>query len=312
MNIMTLLTIVVQFALSIPLFFLINWIGNNTSIRGYISFTLPYTGDTRPGFNFILRVFTPVVYIIIVSAALKEMGLDVLTKNIYLITLYYFIFRWVLICLTKDILPLYNWSLQMFYLVCSLGVSYFIYAKFLRFNISLLPDLKDLTNAVWLSIFAFVYYISNQMKLSYARSIHRREKYFINKYNEFSKKFDKYIPSTFPAELRMLVYSIMIVENYNRPPLVRLLEYIVFFLFRGEKSMGIMQVKSKKFITNQKSIEMACKKIHQDYKNTDESIHQTIYKYNPSEEYVETVYSIFRYLIESNNPSDQTYNPIPY
>lgn len=298
---MTILIIFVQLLLSIPLFFLINWIGHNTSNTGYIYFTLMYKGDERPGFNFVLRVFTPVIYIILISAILKEFGYDIFTINIYFITLYYFIFRWLFICLSKDMFKLYDWRNQIIYLMFSFTFSYFIYKKFLLNNISLLPDLKELTNAIWISICVFIYYISNQVKLPYKSSINRRNKYFIDRYNKFSKKFDKYIPTYLPSDLKILVYSIMIVENYNRPFLVRLLEYTAFFISRKEKSMGIMQVKSKKYISSKNSIKLACEKIYKDFLASQGDILATIYKYNPSTDYVNNVATIFDFLLKQTS-----------
>lgn len=49
--------------------------------------------EEAPALNFLIRVLAPIVYIIIVSSILYYFGLDKYVWNIYLVNIYYIIFR---------------------------------------------------------------------------------------------------------------------------------------------------------------------------------------------------------------------------
>jgi len=51
-----------------------------------------------------------------------------------------------------------------------------------------------------------------------------------------------------------IIYAIMIYEDYNRPRLIRLVEYSWFFLTKKPLTMGIMQVRSNTYINDIESV----------------------------------------------------------
>lgn len=93
----------------------------------------------------------------------------------------------------------------------------------------------------------------------------------------------------------------MIYENYNRPPLVRLIEYIKFFI-SGTASLGIMQITSEKFINNNESVKLGYKMIRDTYYSINKKVKlekrlkKVIFMYNKSNKYIEEVLSIY-YLL---------------
>ena len=60
---------------------------------------------------------------------------------------------------------------------------------------------------------------------------------------------------------KLIVYAIMILNNYERPKILRKFDNAIFKINGAPKKLGIMQVSSKKFITDSESIELVCKKI---------------------------------------------------
>ena len=60
---------------------------------------------------------------------------------------------------------------------------------------------------------------------------------------------------------KLIVYSIMILNNYERPSVLRKVDNTMFKINGLPRKLGIMQVLSKKFITDSESIEIVCKKI---------------------------------------------------
>ena len=79
--------------LGIGLFFLINWIGKHSYSIGYIEISIFVKTEEAPALNFLIRVLTPIVYIIIVSTTLYYFGLDKYVWNIYFVNIYYIDFR---------------------------------------------------------------------------------------------------------------------------------------------------------------------------------------------------------------------------
>lgn len=124
----------------------------------------------------------------------------------------------------------------------------------------------------------------------------------LKKYLKFKRKYTKYISCKNNTYLAIF-FSIMIMENYNRPWYLRLLEYTIFIYRKiiykeACMSLGIMQVRTSKIIGNIKSIKLADEIIYNEYTRlktlTDfEKIEHIAYKYNPSNLYKEEIYKIY-------------------
>lgn len=85
--------LLVHVFLGIVLFFLINWIGKHSYSIGYMEISIFVQTEEAPALNFLIRVLTPVVYIIIVSAVLYNFGLDKFVLNIFLVNPLFQVFR---------------------------------------------------------------------------------------------------------------------------------------------------------------------------------------------------------------------------
>ena len=85
--------LLIQILLGIGLFFLINWIGKHSYSIGYMEISIFIKTEEAPALNFLIRVLTPIVYIIIVSTILYYFGLDKYVLNIFLVNIYYIVFR---------------------------------------------------------------------------------------------------------------------------------------------------------------------------------------------------------------------------
>jgi hypothetical protein len=96
---------------------------------------------------------------------------------------------------------------------------------------------------------------------------------------------------------KILVKAICIAENLQRPPWVRKIESVTRF-FRSEGTYGIMQVKSKKQVSDVKSVNIA---ISQYFKNTAwitdiDKLKAYIKLYNNDERYAEIVLRVMHFL----------------
>ena len=115
--------LLVQIILGVGLFFLINWIGKHSYSIGYMEISIFVKTEEAPALNFLIRVLTPIVYIIIVSTSLYYFGLDKFVWNIYLVNIYYILLRLIINLATNRGLLL-NWYRQFLYWTAIVVISY--------------------------------------------------------------------------------------------------------------------------------------------------------------------------------------------
>jgi len=97
----------------------------------------------------------------------------------------------------------------------------------------------------------------------------------------------------------LVLLSIALLENVNRPFWVRKIEY--FFYFTGLvkiQTFGLMQIRSKIPISDEESIEIAAKYVHQIGSNDIYKIGNT---YNGSNEYAKCLNYVYLHLTQLTN-----------
>jgi len=299
----------VQILFSFILYFIVNWIGDKTISMGYITMGVQMKKDETPAFNFLFRVLSPVVYIILIGAILQSVNGEKYIINLYLITVYYWGIRLGYVIVTNKV-QLTNWVRQGFYWIISIGLSMWVYHVIEKVEM-ILPEPKDLLNQFWILVLLFLYGVFNNIKLSDEKTINRKYRYIRSRYTVFSNKYGSLINKYFHNDLyEALTYSIMIYEDYNRPRIIRWIEYIRFFITKKEHSLGIMQVKTTTYINNKDSLLLAMniiktntQKIIAENENSDYIIayiwaSRVVSMYNTGNTYVDEVMFIFKYLLE--------------
>lgn len=256
--------IVVQLLLALILFFIVNWIGKYSYSIGYMSIEMFVKSDDAPAFNFVVRILTPVVYLLLVASALYLLDLDAYVYNFYAVSLYYIVIRLVVNLLTGRGLLL-NWYKQIFYWCGIMVLSYYTYEKIIITKKNLIPDFTTLSNELWIIVLIFLYQIFNRVNFSNRGTIKRKDSYLRYQFSKFSKEYGVIINSLENKKLIILAYSILINENFNRPYVVRFLEKVSFFLTRKPHTLGIMQVQSNKMITDRESVLLGVEKIKNNY-----------------------------------------------
>ena len=91
--------------------------------------------------------------------------------------------------------------------------------------------------------------------------------------------------------------AVCIAENLQRPPWFRKIESSLS-LFKAEGTYGVMQVKSKKRLSDEESVIISIRKF---FKNTAsisniDSLREIIKKYNGNERYIDIVLKIMSFL----------------
>lgn len=250
--------------LAFVLFFLLNWIGHHSIHTGYIRMSILAKADEAPAFNFLYRAFSPVAYITVVSAVFYQLNQNWLIQNIYLVVVYYFIFRLAFNLITGRGLLL-NWFTQIAYMLVSIPMSYYVYNKLILHKEFLFPTADELGSAVWLAIIAYIYHTFNSIKFSNERTKTRKANYLDNRYKKYKNAYGEIIKNIARTEqLEALIYAILITEAFNRPKAYRLIENLLFY-FGFAKTLGVMQVTTEKYINDRESVQVGATKIVNDY-----------------------------------------------
>lgn len=282
-----------QIILGIGLFFLINWIGKHSYSIGYMEISIFVKTEEAPALNFLIRVLTPVIYIIIVSTILYYFGLDDYVWNIFLVNIYYIIFRLLFNLLTNRGLLL-NWYRQFLYWGAIVVISYFTYEKLIKVKTNILPDFTTVANELWIIILIFVFQVTNNIRLSQDGSVKRKQNYLKSRYNYFNNLYGKKIKEITQNEvLEAITYAILIYEDFNRPKLARVIENIKFRLTKKTHTLGVMQVSTNKLLTDNESVILGTTKIVGAYKLHLQKVGEE------NEEYYE--WSVMRQIIEDYN-----------
>lgn len=249
---------VIQIVVAGVMFFVTNWLGGHTPIdRGYVTLSLIAVDDTMPAFNFVFKTLTPLVqYILFIALCQIVTPFAFLLANSYMIIVYYWLYRGLYYIL-RGAFHLANWPIFLLYMIVSVGIAIWIYG-FVESVDSILPGKEALRDQLWILIAIFVYQVVNGLQINRTGTEDRKHRYALCKYHEFAKKYSDIVDANCEYVVDAdLLFAIIIVENYNRPPLVRMVENLKFRMTHKRMSLGIMQVKTDKMIDDKESIKQA-------------------------------------------------------
>jgi hypothetical protein len=82
---MSLEIVLVHALLAIAMFFVLNWIGKLAESAGYLTLDIFLKRDEAPAFNFVFRVFGPVVFVLLAACLLYLAKLDSYVEGIWLV-----------------------------------------------------------------------------------------------------------------------------------------------------------------------------------------------------------------------------------
>lgn len=234
----------------------------------YSSFEFASTEDKPNGLNVLIKILVPVIYIIIVSGIFYEMNQGWLVKNIYLVTIFYYIIKWINIIFILKRKDLHDWKTDIILSIIGTIISIAIYYIFIIRTNQIFVSLEEIRDGVWVSIIIFIFVIIknniyNNMKTNHREQERRKYNYIKKKYLYFKDKYGDII-KTRNKRLANITYSILLYENYNRPFIYRIIEYIKF-IFTRHATLGIMQVNSRTLISNRTSVKKGYKIIKNEY-----------------------------------------------
>lgn len=300
-------------------FYAQNFIGKISSHNGYMQLSMFYSSDSSPAYNFVFRIISPVIIALIISALLYSSGLGAHTFVVWLSIPVQFCLRAAHVILFGRF-KLINWFKFNSIAIISSFIGYSVDHQLISKKEFLFPNLETVGNELWLVIGFFIYKIANDMQLSGSDTMKRKDQYLKDIYTGFSNKYAEAIDSaTNLLQIRQLTYAIMIVENFNRPKLIRAFEN-KFSLVGLAKTTGIMQVSSSGPLSDLESISLAVKKLEQDYLQIkivtekrdanffterswmeDAVLRRTAWLYNNDDSYASEVIDLYRQLDTLNS-----------
>lgn len=262
-------TIAIYAALAVLSFFIINWIGGHTLHGGYMMLSLFYKEDEAPAFNTLYRILAPNVLVIFYASALYALSYDQLATHIWVVVPMMFTLR-ALFNIAFGRARLMNWLSYLIQSLLASCIAFLIHKSLITRREFLFPDLKTFGNELWLALFFFAYQLLNGLQLDPSRTLARKERYLDLTFLNYKKRYQSIIDQhKLPPPLEVLTYSIMILESFNRPSIVRWVERALH-PFRKKGTYGVMQVHSDKALRNEESIHLGIKKLQEDYEKVEQ------------------------------------------
>ena len=299
--------LIVQVVLGIGLFFLINWIGKHSYSIGYMEISIFVKTEEAPALNFLIRVLTPTVYIIIVSTILYYFKFDKYVRNIFLVNIYYIIFRLFFNLITNRGLLL-NWYRQFLYWIAIVVISYYTYIKLIATKANILPDFTTVSNELWIIILIFIFQVANNLRISKEATKKRKDTYLKSRYNYFKRLYGPLIKELTKNEiLESISFAVLIYEDFNRPKVARIIERLKFRLTQKPHTLGVMQVRSEKLIDDFESVKLGTERIveaYNDYLRKNEENSSDYFEWYARRHIVENYNTGINYQLEVSQLSD--------
>ena len=195
----------------------------------------------------------------------SKYGFNRLNINIFLVFVFEMIFRLVYYSyiLEKDFFDKSENNLMYYVILIILG--YLLNMNFINKVSYVFLSSEDLRIITWFVMFIFIYQFlkDNEMFKKVEVKDERRplsdQGIFVS-YARLKSKYNKDINYE-NKDICNIMYAIMIYENYKRPKFYRNIDNFRFRFDGGAKKLGIMQVETKRFISDDESIELVYKKI---------------------------------------------------
>lgn len=318
------MTYVIYFGLAIILFLIQNWIGSRSYSRGYVRFSLLDEQDEAISFNYTVKVFGPIVYLILCVAVLQYLQLNEYVSNIIYVIYFYIILR-LLIIILYGRGRIVNWWIISIYYLSIILIAYIFCQTFIDKVNDILPDFSELKNEIWLLIIVFLYQLGNSQESTSANQIYeptlaylpelknRKRRYILRNYTKLREKYYSLLPDNY--NLQIVIISILIFENFNRPLFIRWLERIWVRISHKPVTQGIMQIAYNKPLSDLESVRIGCRNLNKKYlelksaENEYKTFCRTIKYHCPDRKYIRQILFISKVIID-NSTNQELFNDL--
>ena len=251
---------------------LVSWVGSvlhsvpHGGGSDYAVFTFRVDQNKSMTTNILMNVLVPNVCLIIICMVCYKCELACDYNKLICYIFFYYIYRIILICLILKRKELLCVKYELFNLVISVVLAYLLIKYFLIHPDQIFIPLSELVNEFWLAIIVIIYNFFRLIvgKLFTQHNVVNEEmldKYIKSRFNYLYSKYKDFISITKDDNnLWILIFSIMLFENFNRGGLIRKIERIKVRLGMSA-TVGIMQIKTDKCISDEESILLAYYKL---------------------------------------------------
>lgn len=294
------LTVLAHAGLAVILFFLVNWIGKHAEEFGYNTSTLFEEVTEDAALNLFLKALAPAVFILVLSSVAVALERPEWRIDIYWVAVYYYLGRAAfLIAWGRS--RLVRWTRFVALSLIGIGSAGLVYTHLIVPNRSLLPDLDDIGNELWLAIGVFLYAVANRIPMKSGPKDRQTSSFIESRYKHAVEKYGSQIDALVGNDLtlKLIVYSVLIYEDYARPAPARILERL---FWNKNRTTGVMQVRGERAFSDAESVTEGTSILARAWLlNVGETWHydrmrSTIHAYNRDENYSNRVFDVMRVL----------------
>lgn len=238
------------------------WIGY--LLIGLILFLVINFLKERYNFTRIEGLIFSIIFTLIIAGFCSRLGFNKFNDNIFLVLVFKFILELIydIYFLEEDYFNREDSNVK--WAVLEIILMFILNQELINKVDDVFLSGENLKMIVWLFIVGYVYnfYKNNKSIIVGVNSTEKsisREKIVVS-YAKLKLNYDEDIVVK-SDKTRLIIYTIMIFNNYKRPAFLRRIDNIIFKVKGTSRKLGIMQVKSKKFITDLDSINIVIKKI---------------------------------------------------
>lgn len=136
---------------------------------------------------------------------------------------------------------------------------------------SILPNIEMTKTIIWFIILLYLYNLATELMCVHdngklTSNALQDKNYIISSYAKYKLQY-KNILRDYDQIIKELVLAILIYEDYNTPELKRNLDNFLFGRLRKVSKLGIMQVETKTFITDEESIRFVSNALEKKYES---------------------------------------------
>lgn len=236
-------------------------------------------------------------------------SLDYILKNIGFFVIFYFAYRFILICVLLRRKELFRVGYECLVAGAAIIIAYVLNAYFFVNKRNIFIPISELKNELWIAIFLVLYKFFQLVleKWVTQRTVTKESmivQYIAKKFRQFYDKYGHLVEITVENRyICVLLYAIMIFEDYNRGPFLRTLERVKYAV-TGKGTLGIMQVEADRRITDAESVVIAYEKLRDEivgdeiHAYDEMQINYYAWQYNNDTDYAKSVAFIFSHLYE--------------
>ena len=242
------------------------------------------------------------IYILVLSSLFKSHS-----NNIFLIVIFQTITNILYTTYVKERSFINNNLYNIIKYLLNIIISYMFNILFINKIESIFLSVEETKQIIWILLIGYLYINLKNNQLS--KRIEKKKElfyqdneYIVMQYAKYKNKYSSLITSKY-NDINLLMYSIMIYENYHKPKLIRQIDNIKYKFFSKKGYFGIMQIESKHPLTDEESIELAIKKLEKIYttnKKEKINIHSLIKKYYKKDNKpIEEIYQVINKFISN-------------